>query len=71
MWRIVFEYDDHSKITLRGNQKDISARLAKKYYQLYGSSTSCIKCEYRQYPLKNHEPMDLTEKIEELEEMEQ
>lgn len=70
MWRIEFEYADHSKITLRGRQKDISSRLAKKYYQLYGSSPSCIKSEYRQYPLKDHKPMDLTEKIEELEEME-
>lgn len=70
MWIIRIEYDDHSKITLRGKGKEISLRLARKYQQLHGNSPSCIKCEYQQYPLKNHKPMDLLEKIDELEEKE-
>lgn len=36
----------------------------------YANSISVTKCEYQQYPLKDHKPMDLTEKIEELEEAE-
>ena len=67
---IRIEYDDHSKCTLRGKHKDIPLRLAYKYYLQYANSISVTKCEYQQYPLKDHKPMDLTEKIEELEEAE-
>ena len=70
MWIIRIENEDHSKSTLRGKHKDIPLRLARKYYFQYANSLSVTKCEYQQYPLKDHKPMDLTEKIEELEEAE-
>lgn len=69
MWIIRIEYDDDSKCTLRG-RKDISLRLARKYYMQYANKPGCIKCEYQQYPLKDHKAMDLLEKIDELEEKE-
>lgn len=70
MWKIRIEYDDHSKLTLTGRHKGIPYRLAVKYSNQYGNSPHCIKCEYQQYPLSKHKAMDLTEKIDELEEAE-
>nr|DAI74258.1 MAG TPA: hypothetical protein [Caudoviricetes sp.] len=70
MWKITIEYDDHSKCVLKGKHKDIPLRLANKYFYQYCNSISCIRCVYQQYPLKDHKPMDLSEKIEELEETE-
>lgn len=35
-----------------------------------GNNPHCIKYEYQQYPLSKHKAMDLTEKIDELEEAE-
>ena len=39
-------------------------------FEKYANSQHCIKCEYQQYPLSKHKAMDLTEKIDELEEAE-
>lgn len=66
MWKILIVYDDNSKVTLTGKHKDIPLRLAWTYYMLYvnGKRASAV---YQQYPKKNHESMDLMEKIEQLE----
>lgn len=61
MWKIFFEYSDGSKCTLTGKHKDIPLRLAIKYQSEYG--VHACKSTYQQYPKKNHEPMDLSEKI--------
>ena len=66
MWKIFITYDDKSKVTLTGKHKDISLRLARKYYMLYvnGKRANAV---YQQYPKKDYESMDLMEKIELLE----
>lgn len=64
MWKIFFEYSDHSKCTLTGKGKEIPLRLAVKYYKQYGIHAE--KSIYQQYPKKNNNPMDLLEKIEQL-----
>lgn len=56
----------HSEEDIKTSRSD----WPRKYYIQYGNSLSVTKCEYQQYPLKDHKPMDLTEKIEELEEAE-
>ena len=66
MWKIKIEYDDKSKLTLTGKHKDIPLRLALKYYHEYINGKSC-KAVYQQYPKKDHEEMDLFDKIDELE----
>ena len=66
MWKIFIEYPDKSKCTLTGKHKEIPLRLAKEYYNLYGVRAE--KAIYQQYPKKDNEPMDLFDKIEELEE---
>lgn len=66
MWKIKVEYDDKSKLTLTGKHKDIPLRLALKYYHDYVNGRRC-KAVYQQYPKKNHDEMDLFDKIEELE----
>ena len=67
MWKIFITYDDKSKVTLTGKSKDISLGLAWKYYLEYVNGNPCIESEYQQYPKKEHERMDLMEKIEQLE----
>lgn len=65
MWKIFFKYSDKSKCTLTGKHKDIPLDLAIKYHKQYGiHAESSI---YQQYPKKSHEPMDLINKIKELE----
>lgn len=64
MWKIFFEYSDKSKCTLTGKQKDIPLRLAIKYQNEYGIRAE--RATYQQYPKKNHEPIDLITKIEQL-----
>ena len=64
MWKIFFEYNDKSKCTLTGKHKDIPLDLAIKYYKRYGIHS--VKSTYQQYPKKNHEPMELIEKINQL-----
>lgn len=66
MWKIFIEYDDKSKVTLTGKHKDIPLRLAVKYHQEYVSGKRC-KVVYQQYPKKDHDPISLFDKIEELE----
>lgn len=66
MWKIKVEYDDKSKLTLTGKHKDIPFYLALKYYHDYVKRRRC-KTVYRQYPKKNYEEMNLSDKIEELE----
>lgn len=65
MWKIFFEYSDKSKYTLTGKEKDISLKLARKYYNQYGIHAE--KTIYQKYPKKNHNPIDLNKKIEQLE----
>lgn len=64
MWKIFFEYRDKSKCTITGRHKDIPLSLAIKYHNQF---INACKAVYQQYPKKNHKPMDLIEKIEELE----
>jgi len=68
MWKIFFEYSDKSKCTLTGKHKDIPLDLAIKYYKEYGIHSD--KSTYQQYPKKNHEPINLVDKIEQLKEAE-
>lgn len=68
MWKIFITYDDKSKVTLTGKHKDIPLRLALKYHREYVSGKRCIAI-YQQYPKKDHESMDLMEKIEQLEQV--
>lgn len=69
MWKIRIEHDDKSKCVLTGGQKDISLHLALKYHKEYVSGHRC-KATYQQYPKKEHQSMDLMDKIEELEDAE-
>lgn len=66
MWKIKIEYDDKSKITLTGKDKDISLILAWKYYDLYVAGRKC-KAAYQQYPKKDNPGTTLQDKIKELE----
>lgn len=65
MWKIFIEYSDKSKATLTGKHADIPLRLAVKYYNDYVAGKDC-KATYQRYPVKNHKPVDLYKKIEEL-----
>ena len=67
MWKIFIVYDDKSKVTLTGKHNDIPLRLAWKYYLQYVNGRKCLRSEYQQYPKKEHESMDLMDKIEQLE----
>ena len=69
MWKIFITYDDKSKVTLTGKHKDIPLRLAWKYYMQYvnGKRANAV---YLQYPKKDHESIDLMDKIEQLEQEE-
>ena len=63
MWRIFFIYKDKSRCTVRG-KGTITLELAVKCYFRYGlHATESI---YQQYPKKDHEPVPLKEKIQEL-----
>lgn len=66
MWKIFITYDDKSKATLTGKHKDIPLRLAIKYHREYVSGKRC-RAVYQQYPKKDHESMDLMDKIDQLE----
>ena len=65
MWKIFFEYSDKSKCTLSGKHKEIPLELAKEYYNKYGVRAETAV--YQQYPKKDNEPMELLDKIKELE----
>lgn len=66
MWKIKIEYSDKSKCTLTGKHKDIPLSLARKYYDDYVDISDC-KATYQQYPKNKYEPIDLYDKIEQLE----
>ncbi len=66
MWKIKIEYSDKSKCTLTGKHKDIPLSLARKYYYDYVEKFNC-KATYQQYPKNKYEPIDLYDKIEQLE----
>ena len=65
MWKIFFE-SDKAKCTVTGKHKDIPLDLALKYFRQYGIFAE--KSIYQQYPKKEHKPIDLREKIEQLKE---
>ena len=63
MWKIFFTYRDKSKCTVKG-KGIITPELAVKCYYRYGlHATESI---YQQYPKKDHEPVPLKEKMQEL-----
>lgn len=63
MWKIFFIYKDKSRCTVRG-KGTITLELAVKCYFRYGlHATESI---YQQCPKKDHEPVPLKEKIQEL-----
>ncbi len=64
MWKVFFVYSDKSKCTITGKHKDIPLDLAIKYHNQYGIHAA--QSTYQQYPKKDHEPMDLVEKIDRL-----
>lgn len=66
MWKIFIAYDDKSKITITGKQKDIPLRLALKYYREYINGKNCTQSSYQRYPKKNYPVMNLMDKIEAL-----
>ena len=70
MWKIFITYDDKSKITITGKQKDIPLRLALKYYHEYVNCKKCTQSSYQRYPKKDYPVMTLMDKIEELLEVE-
>lgn len=66
MWKIELVYDDRSKLTLTGRQKEIPKELAVKYYNQYVAGRVMAKSVYQQYPKKDHEEQDLYEYIEQM-----
>lgn len=63
MWKIFFTYRDKSKCTVKG-KGIITPELAVKYYYRYGLHAA--ESIYQQYPKKDHEPVPLKEKMQEL-----
>lgn len=63
MWKIFFTYRDKSKCTVKG-KGTITPELAVKCYYRYGLHAA--ESMYQQYPKKDHEPVPLEEKIQEL-----
>lgn len=68
MWKITITYNDKSKCTLTGKDKDISLALAEKYFNKYVANHVC-SAKYQQYPKNKHKEIDLIEKIDELKEL--
>lgn len=66
MWKVIIKYEDKTRLTLTGRQKDIPYRLAVKYQRLYVQNHLCIAM-YQQYPKKEHSAIPLSEKINQLE----
>lgn len=63
MWKIFFTYRDKSKCTVKG-KGIITPELAVKCFYRYGLHAA--ESIYQQYPKKDHEPVPLEEKIQEL-----
>lgn len=66
MWKIKINYADKSKVTLTGKDKDISLKLARKYYDQYIVGYLCNNV-YQRYPKKDYPEITLQEKIKQLE----
>lgn len=64
MWKIKLIYNDDSKCTITGKQKEIPKALAVKYHNQYVAGRVMKKSVYQQYPVKDHEEQDLYEYIE-------
>lgn len=62
MWKIFITYDDKSKVTLTGKQKEIDLKLALKYYNQYVAGRKCT-AKYQQYPKKDHPEVMLSDQI--------
>lgn len=63
MWKIFFTYKDKSRCTVKGKGA-ITPGLAVKCFYRYGLHAA--ESIYQQYPKKDHEPVPLEEKIQEL-----
>lgn len=63
MWKIFFTYRDKSKCTVKG-KGIITPELAVKCLYRYGLHAA--ESIYQQYPKKDHEPVPLKEKMQEL-----
>ena len=63
MWKIFFTYKDKSRCTVQGKET-IIPELAVKCYYRYGLYAA--ESIYQQYPKKDHEPVPLKEKMQEL-----
>lgn len=63
MWKIFFNYKDKSRCTVQG-KGTITPELAVKCFYRYGLHAA--ESIYQQYPKKDHEPVHLEEKIQEL-----
>lgn len=63
MWKIFFTYRDKSKCTVKG-KGIITPELAVKCFYRYGLHAA--ESIYQRYPKKDHEPVPLEEKIQEL-----
>lgn len=66
MWKIKITYTDKSSLTISGKHKDIPVDLAVEYYNKYVANHVVYGATYQQYPKKDHEEMELIDKIEEL-----
>lgn len=66
MWKITVMYHGGSQSQFIDNRKgEISIQLAKSFYRKYKNTAKNIT--YQDYPIKDHEPMLLIDKIHELE----
>ena len=63
MCKIFFNYKDKSRCTVKG-KGTITPELAVKCHYRYGRGAA--ESIYQQYPKKDHEPVPLKEKMQEL-----
>jgi len=66
MWKIFFEYNDKSKITITGNTADVTLGQAVDYHNQYGAHAA--KEIFQKYPKAKNPSKDLYDLIEELQE---
>lgn len=65
MWKITVEYQGGSQSQFIDNRKgEISLQLAKEFYNKYKDTAKNVT--YQDYPIKDHEPMLLIDKIHEM-----
>lgn len=66
MWKIEINYSDGSQNTFTHHRKGgIPLSIANDYYNRHKETSKNII--YQEYPIKDHEPMLLIDKIHELE----